>query len=86
MVAGDKLFKKLSEVYGKTKVSATSIPLKIVATDLSDCSMKVFENELMLDAVRASLSVPILFKPHMIDGKPYVDGMLSENLPLSVLS
>lgn len=86
MVAGDKLFKKLSEVYGKTKVSATSIPLKIVATDLSDCSMKVFKNELMIDAVRASLSVPILFKPHKIDGKSYVDGMLSENLPLSVLS
>ena len=86
MVAGDKLFKKLSEVYGMTKVSATGIPLKIVATDLSDCSMKVFKNELMLDAVRASLSVPILFKPHEIDGKSYVDGMLSENLPLSVLS
>jgi len=86
MVAWDKLFKKLSEVYGKTKVSATSIPLKIVATDISDCSMKVFEDELMLDAVRASLSVPILFKPHRVNGKDYVDGMLSENLPLSVLS
>ena len=86
VVAGDKLFKKLKEVYGKTKVSATHIPLKIVATDLSDCSMKVFDDGLMLDAVRASLSVPILFKPHIIDWKPYVDGMLSENLPLSVLS
>ncbi len=85
-VAGDKLFKKLQEVYGKTKVSATSIPLKIVATDLADCSMKVFENELMLDAVRSSLSVPLLFKPHKVDGRSYVDGMLSENLPLSVLS
>ena len=47
--------------------------------------MKVFENEFMIDAVRASLSVPLLFNPHKIDGKDYVDGMLSENLPLSVL-
>lgn len=85
-VAGDKVFKKLQEVYGRSKVSSTQIPLKIVATRLDDCEKIVFENETILDAVRASMSVPGLFTPHIIDGKYYVDGMLSENLPISPLA
>lgn len=84
-VAGDKIFKKLSEVYGKTRVNATKIPLKIVATRLKDCEMVVFEKELIIDAVRASLSVPGIFAPHEIHGETYVDGILSENLPISPL-
>lgn len=84
-VAGDKIFKKLREVYGRSKVNSTQIPLKIVATRLDDCEKIIFQNETILDAVRASMSVPALFAPHMIDGKYFVDGMLSENLPISVL-
>lgn len=86
IVAGDKVFKKLSEVYGKSKVHSTAIPLKIVSTRLRDCEKIVFSDGYILDAVRASMSVPGLFKPHDINGELYVDGMLTENLPLSPLT
>lgn len=84
-VAWDRIFKKLREVYGMSRVNSTVIPLNIVATRLRDCKHVVFEKESILDAVRASMSVPGLFKPHEIWKESYVDGMLSENLPLSPL-
>lgn len=85
VITGDKIHKKLQEVYGKTKISSTKIPLKIIATRLDDSAKVLFQNESIVDAVRASLSVPGIFSPHTIDGKYYMDGMLTENLPISVL-
>ena len=72
-------------MYGKTKISHTKIPLKIIATCLDTSEKTVFTDIAIVDAVRASLSVPALFEPHIIDGKHYIDGMLYENLPISVL-
>ncbi|NDK09551.1 hypothetical protein GW846_02125 [Candidatus Gracilibacteria bacterium] len=85
MISGVRIFKKLAEVYGKTKVCSTKIPLKIIATRLDDSTKVVFHDESIVDAVRASMSVPGIFAPHIIDGKHYMDGMLTENLPISVL-
>jgi NTE family protein len=37
----------------------------------------------VVDAVLASMAVPAVFPPREIDGKLYVDGYLSSNLPLT---
>lgn len=85
LLSGEKVVKMLQWAYGKAKVSHTQIPLKIVATRLEDMEKIVFTDTSILDAVRASMSIPWIFQPHVIHGKHYVDAMLSENLPLSVL-
>ena len=63
-------------------------PLRIVASDLSRRKAIVFSEDStrtsrsVIDAVRASTSYPIFFKPFQTAGdRRYVDGGLSSNLP-----
>ncbi len=58
-----------------------AIPLRVVATDLDRGQSVVFSTGSLVDALVASCSVPILFKPYTIDGVNYVDGGVLQNLP-----
>jgi len=61
------------------------IPLRVVATDLDAGRSVVFESGSLVDALVATCSVPILFRPYQINGVNYVDGGVLQNLPASVL-
>lgn len=61
-------------------------PLKIVASNLTTRKMELFSKETtpdinIADAVTASICIPFLFKPWIIDRKMYVDGGMLSNLP-----
>ncbi len=85
IISGNKIFECFRKLYSDIDISSTKIPLSIVATCLDDSQKVVFRQWKILDAVRASMSVPSLFTPHKIDGKSYVDGMLCSNLPVECL-
>lgn len=86
-ISWNKIFSSFEKIFGDTKLNEGKIPLKIVATCLDNSEKKVFGDDIrMVDAIRASISVPWVFQPHIIDGHSYVDGMLFENLPVSILS
>ncbi|WP_306598371.1 patatin-like phospholipase family protein [Geothrix sp. 21YS21S-2] len=57
-------------------------PLRVVATNLETGRGKVFERGDLVEVLRASMAVPGAFRPVVIDGQPYVDGALVENLPV----
>lgn len=62
------------------------IPFKVVATDWKNARTVVFsEGDVLIDAVVASCTVPIVFKPKLIDEVPYVDGGLLKNFPVSII-
>jgi NTE family protein len=61
------------------------IPIKIVATNLSQASIQVFESGPVIQSVLASCSIPLLFKPIMIDNDWYLDGGILMNLPASII-
>lgn len=61
--------------------SLLPIPLAVVATDLRTGEAVSLKNVSLPTALRASLSIPTLFAPVEIDGKQYIDGGLSRNLP-----
>ena len=44
---------------------------------------KAFPHVRVCDAVVASMCVPVLFEPYTIDGVMYVDGGLTENVPIN---
>ncbi len=56
------------------------IPLRVVATDSTGAPV-VFAAGDLAQVVRASMALPIVFPPQEIDGRPYVDGSLSANVP-----
>ena len=58
------------------------IPYAAIATDLETGEAKVFRSGYLPDAIRASISIPSAMVPHKIDGRLYIDGGLSRNLPV----
>ena len=59
------------------------IPFYIAASNLTDGKVEYFHKGEIIDKVIASASIPILFKPTIIQGKTYVDGGIFDNLPVS---
>lgn len=57
-------------------------PLRIVTTNLHTGAGKVFDRGDLVEALRASMALPGAFQPVVIDGEQYVDGGLTENLPV----
>jgi len=62
-----------------------SIPVTIVATDLSAGKSKYFCKGSILKPIMASACIPILFYPVQVNGRDYVDGGILDNLPVKVL-
>ena len=58
------------------------IPFFAATTNFVDGKQHIFTNGNIIDAIIASSSIPVLFPPVVIDGIPYVDGGLSNNLPI----
>ena len=60
------------------------IPFRAVATNLVDGKAYVFSKGSMTEALRASMSIPLLFTPLEKDGMLLADGGLVDNLPVGV--
>jgi NTE family protein len=60
------------------------IPFRAVATNLIDGKPYVFRKGSMTEALRASMSIPLLFTPLEKDGMLLADGGLVDNLPVDV--
>jgi NTE family protein len=59
------------------------IPLYVTATDLNNGKAVSFSTGELLNPVIASASIPVLFKPVLIDEICYVDGGVLDNLPIN---
>lgn len=80
MIQGNKVVAFLESHFGEKTFADTNIPLKIIATSLSDGEKVVLTTGRLVDAIRASISLPGIFVPHTIDGKDLIDGGVSANL------
>ncbi len=58
------------------------IPLGVVATDFNTGEGAVFRTGALIDPVRASCAYPGMFLPVNVDGRCFVDGMLSHPVPV----
>ena len=80
-----KIEKKLKEVFGDKRIEDLEIPLRIVATNLETSESRVFKEWKIVDALRASISLPGIFIHKHIEGHDYVDGWIMMNLPIEAL-
>ncbi len=69
----------------KTDFNAMPIPLRCLATDLTDAKTVTFTRGSVPDAVRASVSLPGIYRPFEIDRHDLVDGGVLENLPTETI-
>lgn len=93
LIKGNRIKKEIAKNV-KSIFDLTSIPLKVFAVNIDeqgnfhDPLYTVFgtietPEVSIADAVRASLSIPGVFKPHVIDGQRFIDGGIVANYPLS---
>jgi NTE family protein len=59
------------------------IPFRAVATNLATGEPEVFAGGDLAQVVRASMAVPVVFEPVEIDGAFFIDGGLSQNVPIT---
>ncbi len=59
-----------------------AIPFSCVATDLITGETKVFTQGSLMQAIRASMSIPSIVMPFEIDGRSYIDGGVAFNIPI----
>jgi len=84
---GNKVEKLLEEIFqNKTfeDLKAQNITLKIGTTDFNTGQQVILDSGSISKAVRASLSVPVLFTPIFHQDKWLVDGGLSQNFPVNI--
>jgi NTE family protein len=84
-INGKKVEKFIEDCIGKTNIEDCKKPFSAVATDLKSGDAVVLNNGTLATAIRASISVPLVFKPVEIDGKLLVDGGLSLPVPVEVV-
>jgi len=76
------LFTELaSPAYDQSDFSKFAIPFLCVATDIESGVEVVLEHGNLAKAMRASMAIPSLFTPEVIDGKRLYDGGLINNFP-----
>ena len=81
LVKGDKVMKFYEGLAKKKNFSSLRMPLKIIATDLWRQEEVVFSKGNVADAVRASISIPGIFNPVILQNRTLVDGGLVNPLP-----
>ena len=67
-----------------TNIEEAIVPLRITATDFEEGRSVVFDSGPVLEAVMASTALPGIFPPHRVGGRWYLDGAISDQLPLKV--
>jgi NTE family protein len=81
----DGLRKVLAEHIGENDFTALKTKLFVAATDLIKGESVIFSKGNLLDAVIASASVPVVFKPFKTGDKLLVDGGILNNFPVEPL-
>jgi NTE family protein len=80
---GIKLMEKLATMIGDKNIEDLLIKYTAVATDLNRNKEVWFQHGNLLEAVRASISIPSLFTPIQTDGMLLVDGGVLNPLPVA---
>ena len=86
LVKGEKVMEKLREMVPDVRIEDLPIPFKAVAADLETQREVVFSKRSLYRALRASISIPTLFKPVRIGRHVLVDGGIANPLPLNRVS
>lgn len=85
IIKGKRIERLFENIFGGAHFSQTKIPLSVVAFDAFLGEQVVLSEGAIHTAVRASISLPVLFKPVEIDPNTVlVDGGLANPLPLDL--
>jgi len=82
---GRLVIKHFKSHLGNKTFEDCRIPLKVIGANLSTRQILVLDSGFISDAVRASIAIPAIFKPVIINGDVIVDGGMMSPLPVRAL-
>ena len=82
LVKGNRLMDALKAIVPDCNIDDLKIPYCAVATDLKEGKEVVFRSGSLYDAIRASISIPMLFRPVEHGDMLLIDGGITNGLPL----
>jgi NTE family protein len=85
LVKGHKITRRLEEHFGSTCIEDLWRPFFCVSTNLSAGVLAVHRDGTLVRALRASVAIPGLLPPVMIDREAHVDGGVINWLPVDVM-
>ncbi len=85
LIRGWSVYNFLNSIVNGLTFDDTVIPVKIVASDVNTIEEVVFERGKLVDAIRASISIPGVFRPVLYKGRTLMDGGLASPVPVNVL-
>ena len=85
LLSGRKIKTRLKEIIGEVDFADLRIPFACVATDIITGEEVVIKHGPVLEAVIASMSLPVIFRAARWHGKYLVDGGVVNPVPVSVL-
>ena len=83
VVKGDLLMKEMKSLMPDCLIEECKIPFAAVATDVRNEKEVLFKSGSLYDAIRASISIPIFFKPVQNEDMLLMDGALVNPFPLN---
>ncbi len=85
LVKGQKIILELEKVVPDRPIENLNIPCSIVASDMMNTEEVVFRTGSLFEAVRASISIPLFFRPVQIGQRLLIDGGILNPLPLHIV-
>ena len=85
MTRAGKVARLLQDAYGDVDIADLPLPFFAVSSNLTTGRIEVHRRGLLRQAMRASISIPGVMPPVVIDGQVLVDGAVIKNFPTDVM-
>jgi NTE family protein len=85
-IKGEKVFTKLHDFLLDTDIENLKIPYAAVAVDIKNHQEIIFRKGNLIEAIRASVSIPTVLLPQNCNGIDLVDGGVLNPLPLDCIT
>ncbi len=83
LIKGDRIIDKLRGLIGEVNIEDLPIAFTAVAVDLMSQREVWFSRGPLFDAIRASIAIPTVLRPHYYEGRTLVDGGLLNPVPIT---
>jgi NTE family protein len=85
LIDGKRIESFIRKYTGERNIEDLKVPLKVVATDILTGEEVLIDSGNILEAIRASISIPGIFAPVRIGDRYLVDGALVNPVPVNVV-
>jgi NTE family protein len=83
LVSGETLMEKMKELVGDALIEELPIKFTAVASDVKDEREVWITKGSLLEAIRASISIPLFFTPYAHNGRLLIDGGVLNPVPIA---